>query len=206
MDNKAAERVVIAKPVASRPTCSSFKSFADILACAFNTSPPKTSSETMVSAIRPKTARFKLKDNPAPSPRVISSDILLLQFLLFSKCCTSWCDIHHFQAKISETLPGTTSRSSSENLTLSDSKSTVLFKPLAKHVSKRTVSQLSLMVRGFIITSVCMHFDFFAGTYSEKMLAHQIWFSSLSLWCSLNTVMLHKNEKERETLSTWEST
>lgn len=117
MDNKAAERVVIARPVASRPTCSSFKSFSDILACAFNTSPPNMSSETKVAAIRPKTVRFKLKDSPAPS---------------------SW-------AKISETVSGMNSCSSSENLAISDSKTTVLFKPLAKHVSKRTVSQLSLI-------------------------------------------------------------
>nr|AZU90759.1 WRKY transcription factor 1 [Siraitia grosvenorii] len=116
MDEEA-ERVVIAKPVASRPTCSTFKSFSDILACAFNTSPPNTSSETMVAAIRPKTVRFKLKDNPAPPPK----------------------------DKVSGTDPGTATCSSSDNLSISDSKSTVLFKPLAKHVSKRTFSQLSLM-------------------------------------------------------------
>ncbi|XP_023527637.1 WRKY transcription factor 44 [Cucurbita pepo subsp. pepo] len=116
MDNKAVERVVIARPVASRPTCSSFKSFSDILACAFNSSPPNMTSETTkVAAIRPKTVRFKLKNNPAPSP----------------------------MAKILETAPQTISRSSSDNLAISDSKTTVLFKPLAKHVSKRTVSQLS---------------------------------------------------------------
>ncbi|XP_022145626.1 WRKY transcription factor 44-like isoform X2 [Momordica charantia] len=109
MDNKAAERVVIAKPVASRPTCSSFKSFSDILASAFGTSPPHTASESMVAAVRPKTVRFKLKDDPAPPPK----------------------------AKVSGT--------SSYNLSISDSKSTVLFKPLAKHVSKRTISQLSLI-------------------------------------------------------------
>ncbi|KAE8651028.1 WRKY transcription factor 44-like isoform X1 [Cucumis sativus] len=107
MDNKATERVVIARPVASRPTCSSFKSFSDILTCAFDTSPPNMSSETRVAAIRPKTVRFK--------------------------------------GKISETIPGTNSHSSSDTLAVSEIKTTVLFKPLAKHVSKRTVSQLSLM-------------------------------------------------------------
>lgn len=71
---------------------------------------------------------------------------LLLQFIFFSKFCTSWCEIQHFQAKVSGT--------SSYNLSISDSKSTVLFKPLAKHVSKRTISQLSLIVSGFVITSV----------------------------------------------------
>ncbi|XP_008442623.2 WRKY transcription factor 44 isoform X1 [Cucumis melo] len=117
MDNKAAERVVIARPVASRPTCSSFKSFSDILTCAFDTSPPNTSSETKIAAIRPKTVRFKVKDNPGPSSG----------------------------GKISETVPRTNSHGSSDTLAVSDSKTTVIFKPLAKHVSKRTVSQLSLM-------------------------------------------------------------
>lgn len=59
MDIKEAERVVIAKPVASRPTCSTFKSFSELLAGAINVSPDISSSQATVSAIRPKTVRFK---------------------------------------------------------------------------------------------------------------------------------------------------
>lgn len=59
MDVKEAERTVIAKPVASRPSCSSFRSFTELLAGAINAEPYNTSSETAVPAIRPKTVRFK---------------------------------------------------------------------------------------------------------------------------------------------------
>lgn len=64
MDIKEAERVVIAKPVASRPTCSTFRSFSELLAGAINASPAVASSPATVSAIRPKTVRFKPAVNP----------------------------------------------------------------------------------------------------------------------------------------------
>lgn len=67
MEVKEAERIVIAKPVASKPTCSSFKSFSELLAGAINASPPNACSETAVPAIRPKTVRFKPAVNQAPS-------------------------------------------------------------------------------------------------------------------------------------------
>lgn len=72
MHIKEAERVVIAKPVASRPTCSTFKSFSELLAGAINASPAIPSSQTTVSAIRPKTVRFKPAMNQPPSGFVFS--------------------------------------------------------------------------------------------------------------------------------------
>lgn len=67
MDIEEAERVVVAKPVASRPTCSSYKSFSELLAGAINSTPPIASSQTTISAIRPKTVRFKPATNISPS-------------------------------------------------------------------------------------------------------------------------------------------
>ncbi|KAL4348608.1 hypothetical protein GQ457_17G009720 [Hibiscus cannabinus] len=81
MEVKEAERIVIAKPVASRPSCSGFKSFSELLAGAINVSPPNNvCSESIVPAIRPKTVRFKPVVNRAPSQGVgvsISSDKVL---------------------------------------------------------------------------------------------------------------------------------
>lgn len=59
MEVKEAERTVIAKPVASRPNCSSFKSFSELLAGAISVSPSNVCAENAVTAIRPKTVRFK---------------------------------------------------------------------------------------------------------------------------------------------------
>ncbi|KAL3536327.1 hypothetical protein ACH5RR_004788 [Cinchona calisaya] len=59
METKEAKKVVVAKPVASRPTCSSFRSFTELLAGAINTSPSNACSEAAVTAIRPRTLRFK---------------------------------------------------------------------------------------------------------------------------------------------------
>ena len=72
MEVKEAERIVIAKPVASRPTCSSFKSFSELLAGATNDSPPNACSENAVPAIRPKTVRFKPVVNRSPSAMISS--------------------------------------------------------------------------------------------------------------------------------------
>ncbi|XLT11840.1 hypothetical protein HN51_057530 [Arachis hypogaea] len=56
MDIDEAERVVVAKPVASRPNCSTFRSFSKLLAGAINASSPQIeSSQATISAIRPKT-------------------------------------------------------------------------------------------------------------------------------------------------------
>lgn len=117
MDIKEAERIVIAKPVASRPTCSSFQSFSELLAGAINASPSNVCSETTVAAIRPKTVRFKPTVNRAPAGLISS------------------------QAEIS----GTAVYPSSDNILKADCKSTVVYKPLAKLVSKTTVSLLANM-------------------------------------------------------------
>lgn len=68
MNIEEVERVVVAKPVASRPNCSTFKSFSELLAGAINAAPPiASSSQTTTSAIRPKTVRFKPTLNLPPS-------------------------------------------------------------------------------------------------------------------------------------------
>ncbi|KAF2311988.1 hypothetical protein GH714_027683 [Hevea brasiliensis] len=72
MEIKEAERVVIAKPVASRPTCSNFRSFSELLEGSINGSPPNVCSETTVAAIRPKTVRFKPMVSRAPAASVSS--------------------------------------------------------------------------------------------------------------------------------------
>ncbi|RVW39660.1 WRKY transcription factor 44 [Vitis vinifera] len=115
MEIKESERIVVAKPVASRPTCSSFRSFSELLAGAINASPPTPCPETSFAAIRPKTVRFKPVANRAPIG-VVSS-----------------------QAQVS----GTEVCNSSDKVLKSDSKPTVVYKPLAKLVSKTTVSLLA---------------------------------------------------------------
>ncbi|GLT89674.1 hypothetical protein SLE2022_076510 [Rubroshorea leprosula] len=118
MDVKEVERVVVAKPVASRPSCSNFRSFSELLAGAINASPSNACSETAVAAIRPKTVRFKPGVNRSPTT-VVSS-----------------------QAE----LPGTTvCNSSDNNVPKSDSKPSLVYKPQAKLVSKTTVSLLANM-------------------------------------------------------------
>uniref|UniRef100_A0A7N0RH24 Uncharacterized protein n=1 Tax=Kalanchoe fedtschenkoi TaxID=63787 RepID=A0A7N0RH24_KALFE len=60
----AADRVVIAKPVASKPTCSAYRSFSELLAGAINdSSPPR--DPAVAAAIRPKTVRVA---KPTPTP------------------------------------------------------------------------------------------------------------------------------------------
>lgn len=115
MEIKEAERVVIAKPVPSRPTCSTFGPFSELLAGAINAAPPTVCPETAVVAIRPKTVRFKPMVNPVPPN----------------------------QAELSRTAIC----NSSDKASKSDSKPpTVVYKPLAKLVSKATVSLLANMV------------------------------------------------------------
>ncbi|XP_057981979.1 WRKY transcription factor 44 isoform X2 [Malania oleifera] len=114
MEIKEAERIVIAKPVASRPTCSSFRSFSELLAGAINASPSNACSETAVPAIRPKTMRFKPVLKRAPVG-VVSSQAEITE----AACC------------------------SANKVLKQDSKSTVVYKPLAKLVSKTTASFLA---------------------------------------------------------------
>ncbi|KAL6998263.1 hypothetical protein U1Q18_008389 [Sarracenia purpurea var. burkii] len=117
MEVKEAERIVIAKPVPSRPTCSNFRSFSELLAGAISSSPSHESSETAVTAIRPKTIRFKPIPNRA-SVGVVSSPAISGTAV----CCTS---------------------DKADKVLNSDSKSTVVYKPLAKVVSKAMFSFLA---------------------------------------------------------------
>ncbi|XP_061955334.1 WRKY transcription factor 44-like [Populus nigra] len=117
MEIKESERVVIAKPVASRPSCSKFRSFSELLAGAINTSPSTDCSEMAVAAIRPKTLRFRPTVNRAPGA-LVSSQV---------------------------ELSGTTLSNSSNRVSSTDSKTTVIYKPQAKFVSKATVSLLASM-------------------------------------------------------------
>ncbi|XP_044472826.1 WRKY transcription factor 44-like [Mangifera indica] len=114
MDVKEAERVVIAKPVPSRPICSTFGTFSELLAGAINAAPPSVCPETTVVPIRPKTVRFKPMANPVPSNQAEPSRTAI---------CNS-------SAKASK----------SDSTT-----STVVYKPLAKLVSKATFSLLANM-------------------------------------------------------------
>jgi hypothetical protein len=74
MDIEEVERVIVAKPVASRPKCTTYKSFSELLAGAINDTPPIVSSQTTISAIRPKTVRFKPTLN-LPHAGSISSQV-----------------------------------------------------------------------------------------------------------------------------------
>ncbi|KAJ0908649.1 hypothetical protein HanRHA438_Chr07g0312761 [Helianthus annuus] len=56
MNTEEGERILVAKPVASRPTISDFRSFYEVIGGGTNGSP---SSEPTITAIRPKTVRFK---------------------------------------------------------------------------------------------------------------------------------------------------
>ncbi|XP_024024242.1 WRKY transcription factor 44 isoform X2 [Morus notabilis] len=117
MDVKEAERTVIAKPVASRPSSSSFRSFTELLAGAINATPSNTSSETAVPAIRPKTVRFKPVVHRTAAGLISS------------------------QVEIS----GAAVCNPSDKSSKPDGKLTVVHKPLAKVVSKTTVSLLANM-------------------------------------------------------------
>ncbi|XP_047162806.1 WRKY transcription factor 44 isoform X1 [Vigna umbellata] len=118
MDIKEAERVVIAKPVASRPTCSTFKSFSELLAGAINVSPDIASSQATVSAIRPKTVRFKPASLNHPHTGFDS------------------CQADTFGAALSN---------SSDKIAKLDHNQSLIYKPTAKLVSKTTVSLLANM-------------------------------------------------------------
>ncbi|KAL2345016.1 hypothetical protein Fmac_006301 [Flemingia macrophylla] len=117
MDMKEAERVVVAKPVASRPTCSTFRSFSELLAGAINASPTVASSHAAVSAIRPKTVRFKPAVNHPP-PGIVSSQV--------------------------DAFGGALGNYSDKSPKL-DTKQSLIYKPTAKLVSKTTVSLLANM-------------------------------------------------------------
>uniref|UniRef100_A0A7N0VDR5 WRKY domain-containing protein n=1 Tax=Kalanchoe fedtschenkoi TaxID=63787 RepID=A0A7N0VDR5_KALFE len=119
----AADRVVIAKPVASKPTCSAYRSFSELLAGAINdSSPPR--DPAVAAAIRPKTVRVA-KPTPTPAAQPPPS-------------------VSQSRAEVSRAAapgPG----QSLDTLLATDTKTSVVYKPLAKVVSKSTVSLLANM-------------------------------------------------------------
>ncbi|KAL2481148.1 WRKY transcription factor 44 [Abeliophyllum distichum] len=115
MEIKEAEKIVIAKPVASRPDFSSFRSFTELLAGAIDASPHNALSETAVAAIKPRTMRFK----PAGNHNFLRMD--------------------SFEAELS----GSEDSHPSDNVLKSDITSSVIYKPIAKLVSKSTISVLA---------------------------------------------------------------
>lgn len=81
MEVKESKRVVIAKPVASRPSFTSIRTFANLLTDSV-TVPPH---ETVDAAIRPKTLRFKQPAAASVScPQVIHlTSCLFLAIVIF---------------------------------------------------------------------------------------------------------------------------
>lgn len=149
MEVKEAEKIVIAKPVPSRPTRSNFKSFSDLLTSAINSSPSSPCHEAPVMAIRPRTVRFKPAVNHAlvgvVSPEVIIyTTFIQLFFLLVSTvliCCTFL-----FQSKLS----GDVIHCKSEKILNTEKTSNVVYKPIAKLVSRTTISLLANMVSNHV--------------------------------------------------------
>ncbi|PWA77996.1 WRKY5 [Artemisia annua] len=113
MELKETERIVVAKPVASRPTLSNFKSFSEFFPSDTNGSP---TSEPLITVIRPKTVRFKPVTS-SPLDRVSS------------------------QAE----LPVTQACHSSDKILKSNHTSPLLYRPLAKTVSKATIRMLATL-------------------------------------------------------------
>ncbi|XP_019706026.1 WRKY transcription factor 44 isoform X2 [Elaeis guineensis] len=111
-----AEKIVVAKPVPSRP-CSNLRSFSELLAGAMNASPATSFAEATV-AIRPKTVRFKPTTNAALAD-VSSSDVISK-----SAACS---------------LPDKASTTTSK----AEHNSTILYKPVAKVVSRTTAALLA---------------------------------------------------------------
>lgn len=84
MEVKDGERVVIAKPVASRPSSSpSFRTFTELLTDSVTVSPQSNCHEIVDAAIRPKTLRFNQPVAASVScPRVSSCLFLGIVILL----------------------------------------------------------------------------------------------------------------------------
>lgn len=90
---KDSERTVIAKPVASRPSSFNFRSFSKLLAGSIDPSLPSTSTDaTAITAIRPKTVRFKPTANRSPpSAAATTSQVLCSNFLQIDDLISSAC-------------------------------------------------------------------------------------------------------------------
>ncbi|MQL97398.1 hypothetical protein Taro_030077 [Colocasia esculenta] len=113
MENKDAERLVVARPVPSRPSFSNFSSFSGLLAGAIDASPPSSTTEA-AGPIRPKTMRFTSPVNQFPVEKSPSID-----------------------GDSASALDGSCDKSSLRPQR-SNSNSAVIYKPVAKLVSRST--------------------------------------------------------------------
>ncbi|CAA3002742.1 WRKY transcription factor 44 [Olea europaea subsp. europaea] len=116
MEINEAGKIVIARPVASRPAFSGFRSFTELLC---TTSSPNALSKTAVAAIKPRTVRFK----PAGNQNLVEMD--------------------SFEAELS----GSEDSSASDDILKSKITANVIYKPIAKLVSKTTISVLANLGR-----------------------------------------------------------
>lgn len=143
---EAAERVEVAKPVASRPSGITFRPFSEVLAGAIainGSSPSLESSQATVSAIRPKTVRFKPSLNRPPAPAFVSSQV----------------NFHFVKTTISTFNGFFNSNNISGFSHFQPSNSDKIYKPMAKLVSKTAVSLLANMVSIFISDSLIAYYD-----------------------------------------------
>ncbi|XP_011627300.1 WRKY transcription factor 44 isoform X2 [Amborella trichopoda] len=114
MEDRVVERpAAVARPVATRPSCSGFGSFSKLLAGAINASPPRSCAEATV-AIRPKTVRFKPPLNQIPG----------------------WLPSSQGE------IPMPQASGSSVKVSKPESRSSVIYKPMAKLVSRTTAAFL----------------------------------------------------------------
>ncbi|KAM0003727.1 putative transcription factor WRKY family [Helianthus debilis subsp. tardiflorus] len=109
MNTEEGERIHVAKPVASRPTISDFRSFYEVIGGGTNGSP---SSEPTITAIRPKTVRFKPVMTSPPAQAELNG--------------TQACNLSNKISKSNHTSP-------------------LLYKPLAKTVSRTAIGLLANM-------------------------------------------------------------
>nr|GMD71945.1 WRKY transcription factor 44 [Ipomoea batatas] len=109
MEIKEVKKIAVAKPVATRPTCSAYTPFSELLSGAINGSSTGGCSQTaVIAAIRPKTVRLRSAGNQTLGGKV--------------------------------DMPGV-SVWSPANVLKSDDKPTIVYKPMAKLLSKTTFPQ-----------------------------------------------------------------
>ncbi|GER54330.1 WRKY DNA-binding protein 4 [Striga asiatica] len=113
MEIKEKDKIVIAKPVATRPRFSNFTKlpFSEVISGADNPSPPAAFAETPVTVIRPRTVRFR------------------------PTCNSSLGEAEPFGSAVDS--------NPSEEVPKSKSIANVVYKPIAKLVSKKTVALLA---------------------------------------------------------------
>lgn len=83
---KESERKVIAKPMASRPSCSSLRTFTELMTDPVTLSPQSNCQDTVDASIRPNTPRFNQPSAASVScPKVINlTDPVKLSFFFYS--------------------------------------------------------------------------------------------------------------------------